>query len=168
MCCTWYTKGIQMSITYSYANIPVQEDQPNAAMTSLSLSGLSPAAERTEKNGLVKIAEYVLKGTDPAKPTSVSLRQELTKDGGRRSSLRLSTTVTRLDTVTSEETLQQAEVVIAWNTSTPFMEGTSYAAMSRMIQCAVGILMTSYDVSTGIPTNVTLEDTNYGILNDLA
>lgn len=137
-------------------------------MTRLSLTGLSPAAERTEKNGLVKIAEYVLKGTSPSKPTVVSLRQEMTKDGGRRSSLRLATTVTRADTVTGEEQLSKAEVVIAWNTDTSFMEGDSVGAMSRMIQCAVSILFTAYSGSDGAPTNVVLDDTNYGILNDLA
>lgn len=156
-----------MSINFSYANIPTQQSSKNAAVTLLSLTGISPAAERVEKNGLVKIADYVLKGTDASKPTTMTIRQEMTKDGGRRNSLRISTTVTRTDTVTNATMDSVNEVVIAWNHPGPYLEGTSNQGMSRLIQVAFGMLMTAFDGTTGAPTFVTLDDINYGIVNNL-
>lgn len=154
-----------MSITYAYANIAAQQASKNAAVTMLSLAALGPAVTRTEKNGSVVISEYVLKGTDPAKPTVVSLRQESTKEGGKRNSLRLATAVTVSDDVADTETVEIHEAVIAWNFPRAYLGDTE--AMSRLIQGLFSIIMSAFDGTTGIPTNQALEDANYGVTNDL-
>lgn len=158
-------KVCKMTITVTYANIPVNELEPNVSLVLLPLTGLSHAVERTEQNGSVKIADYVLKGTSPAAPTTMSLRQQVTKEGGRRNSFRLSTNVTTTDSVSGESTDAMHEVVIAWNHPGLYLESPS--GMSDLIQAAFSILLGGFHPSTGAPLRATLDDMNYGIVNGL-
>lgn len=154
-----------MSITTEYANLAAQQSSKNAAMTTFDVDPFGPAKVTTEKNGLVVISTYTYKGDDAAKPTTMIVRRETTKDGGSRNSLRLITRVTITDDVALSVKEEDHEVSIAWNHPGTYL--TYPAGLSRLLQSAVSIVIGVYDNTTGVPQRSVLEAMNYGITNDI-
>jgi hypothetical protein len=154
-----------MTISVVYANLSAQADTKNAAVTLFSPTNFGPAETRTEQGGRVKVSEYTFKGANPGARTYLSIRQETTKEGGKRNSVRIATDVTVTDDVADTTRVEQHEAVIAWNHPGPYLIDSDQ--MSVLVQAAFSIIMTTFNGSTGEPSNVVLEDINYGITNNI-
>lgn len=148
-----------MTTTVVLANLPTN---PNDVAVHTFASGVFGLRKFESNADLTSFtSEYILKASDPKKPTTVRFSNVLDKDGSLRRSLRLRTYET-VATDGVEVSVQPYDVIVTWVGKGP-TEDTS--AVMKMIGVAFGLTFDS--LVSKVPQTGVLAAINNGLLGDI-
>jgi hypothetical protein len=144
----------------TYSNIPAQQGSKNAAISMVSTDSLKLGATTLSEAGRVQQSTYIYEGAAADSNTTVTVRRESTKEGGRRISVRLLTTVISDVADTEADRIDVYDATLSWNIPTAFVEDP--ADQSVFLQVLVGLVLGGFDGTTGAPAAGVVAALNFG------